>query len=143
MARLHLRVKEQLARQIDEMAAAGGATRTQVVLELIQLGLEVRSGAQSSSADALRQLNARLEDWAELTAQGIATVAEQARLSAGHTDHKLDRLTRLGVESIMILRRLAQLQGPQLLTDAQAATREFVREQSVSGPHSTHDSLTG
>lgn len=143
MARLHLRVKEQLARQIDEMAAAGGVTRTQVVLELIQLGFEVRSGAQSSSADAIRHLNARLEDWAELTAQSIATVAEQARLSAGHTDHRLDRLTRLGVESIMILRRLAQLQGPQLLTDAQAAAREFVRDQAGAGQLSAHDPSGG
>lgn len=143
MARLHIRVKEQLSRQIDEMAAAGGATRTQVVLALIQIGLEVRSGAQSSSADAIRQLNTRLDDWAELIAQSSAGAAEQARVSAAHGDRKLDRLTRLGVESIMILRRLAQLQGPQLLTDAQAAAREFVREQSANGQLSAHDNPGG
>lgn len=132
MARIHVRVDEDLSKRIDRFAAARATTRTRIVIELLELGLEARAGTTAIVSESLRNLTGRFEDWSETALQSAALGEQQAKDFRSALSGRIDRLMRLGVESVMILRRLAQAENPHLLAEAQAAAREFVRDQTAA-----------
>jgi len=114
-----------------------------VVIDLLELGLQLNSNLDSTSlGQALRRIDARLEGAERLTGDLLSVIDRHCRESQESLTRSLDRLNRLGVESVMILRRLAQLKGPTLLLEAQEAARGFVRERpanSLSSNDSRHN----
>lgn len=129
MGRLHIRLDPPLLERIERSAAVRGTTRTRVIVELIEQGMQANQRTIGAVHDSLEGLATHLDSMSQLLTEAAATFEQRDKSMKELLGGRLDRLMRVGIESVMILRRLAQAQNPQLLLDAQSAARELVRER--------------
>ena len=130
MTALHVRVEPELLVVIDQLAKdRPNSTRSDIAKYLIGAGLESTRGGVASVLEVMAKNAREAEAQHKLVAATITEVAEQSARDGAAMRASLDLVSRLAIESLMILRGVAAARDPNLLTTAQSRAQKFYAEK--------------
>lgn len=130
---LSFRVTPELLAQLESRAQADGTTRSRAALRLIELGLDATNPNRQTIHDAIDAALERadaLQDRLTAVETGITNAMTKAFDELYSRQLALlENLVAWEVEALMLLRASIGSRTPELVTDAQQHTRDFLQKK--------------